>query len=271
MTENNNMRLLMAAAVLTVVAGCASTPKEQPPTVEVTPTAAQPSGPSPEELAARAEAQEAIQAAREKIREARELGVPVGEAEAKLQAAEEAFAAGDYGRAKQLAEEARHAAEATINQYYLNKARPLIEEAQGLRGRMTPGEAARLSEAEQAYQAGRGKRAYELIAPLVTAVKARQPEVYVVQPGDNLWDIAASGKIYDDPYLWPLLYRANQDQIVDADLIYPGQRLRVDRNATPEEIQGAIEHAKTRGPWQLGVVEENDREYLRRWPLLRVE
>ncbi len=272
---DNNNRLMLTAAVAALLAGCASTPKEQPPTVEAAPAPAaapaQPAGPSPEELAARAEAQAAIERAREKIAEARELGALWRDSEAKLSAAEEAFAAGDYARAKRLAEQAAREAELAINQHYLEKARPLIEEGQALRGRMTPEEAGRLSQAEQAYQAKEGQRAYELIAPLVTAVRGRLPEEYVVQPGDNLWDIAQRGQIYDNPFMWPLLYRANQDQIEDADLIYPGQRLRVDREATPEEIEAAIEHAKTRGPWQLGVVEESDLEYLRQWPLLRVE
>ncbi len=268
-------RLILSAAALAVVAGCATTPKEEPPVVEAAgaPSAPppQPAGPSPEELAARAAAEEAIAAARERIEEARRLGALWRDSEAKLKAAEEAFAGGDYARAKRLAEQAGREAELAINQHYLERARPLIEEGQALRGRMTEAEAARLSQAEQAYQAKEGRRAFELISPLVSAVRGREPEIYVVRPGDNLWDIAERGAIYGNPYLWPLLFRANQDQIEDADLIYPGQRLRVDRNATPEEIQGAIEHAKNRGPWALGVVEESDIEYLRAWPLLRIE
>jgi nucleoid-associated protein YgaU len=37
-----------------------------------------------------------------------------------------------------------------------------------------------------------------------------------------------------DPTLWPLLYRANRDQIKDPSLLYPGQRLTIpDFDETP--------------------------------------
>ncbi|NOR52314.1 MAG: LysM peptidoglycan-binding domain-containing protein, partial [Gammaproteobacteria bacterium] len=46
---------------------------------------------------------------------------------------------------------------------------------------------------------------------------------YVVEQGDNLWTISGQEDIYDNPYQWPLIYKANRDQIRDADLIFPGQ------------------------------------------------
>lgn len=89
-----------------------------------------------------------------------------------------------------------------------------------------------------------------------------ESDYYTVRPGDNLWDISAMPDIYGDPYRWPLIYKANQDRIADADLIYPGQSLMISRGNTPFEIDAAIYHARTRGAWTLGVVEETDREYL---------
>lgn len=87
-------------------------------------------------------------------------------------------------------------------------------------------------------------------------------DYYTVRPGDNLWDISAQGEIYGDPYRWPLIFKANQDKIADADLIYPGQTLTITRGNSPFEIDSAIYHARTRGAWTLGVVEDTDREYL---------
>lgn len=87
-------------------------------------------------------------------------------------------------------------------------------------------------------------------------------DYYTVRPGDNLWDISGMPDIYGDPYRWPLIYKANQDKIADADLIYPGQTLTITRGNAPFEIDAAIHHARTRGAWTLGVVEETDREYL---------
>ena len=85
---------------------------------------------------------------------------------------------------------------------------------------------------------------------------------YEVVRGDNLWDISGKPSVYADPYQWPLIYKANSDQIKDADLIYPGQVLTVDTAPSSSEVDAAIQHAKTRGSWSLGVVEESDKAYL---------
>ena len=94
------------------------------------------------------------------------------------------------------------------------------------------------------------------------APAAPQDEVYTVVKGDCLWCISAKSEIYNDPYQWPVLYRANRDQIKDADLIYPGQELTVDRNASHAVKMAADKHARTRGAWALGVVEDSDKEFL---------
>ena len=72
------------------------------------------------------------------------------------------------------------------------------------------------------------------IGPLVgmlAELQARLPRQtdmdYVVNHGDNLWDIAGAEDIYADPYMWPRIYRANRDQIRDPDLIFPKQTLVV--------------------------------------------
>lgn len=85
---------------------------------------------------------------------------------------------------------------------------------------------------------------------------------YTVVRGDTLWDISGSTLAYNDPYQWPLIYRANQDKIDDADLIYPGQRLTIEGNPSSSAVDAAIRHAKTRGAWELGPIEESDKSYL---------
>jgi nucleoid-associated protein YgaU len=85
---------------------------------------------------------------------------------------------------------------------------------------------------------------------------------YSVVRGDNLWSISGKDEVYADPYQWPLIYKTNRDKIKDADLIYPGQVLDVDQNASASEIDAAINHAKTRGAWSLGDTEQSDRDYL---------
>ena len=85
---------------------------------------------------------------------------------------------------------------------------------------------------------------------------------YEVVAGDNLWDISGKSSIYGNPYQWPLIYKANSDQIKDADLIYPGQTLAIDTDPSDSDAAAAIQHAKTRGSWSIGVVEDSDKAYL---------
>lgn len=89
-------------------------------------------------------------------------------------------------------------------------------------------------------------------------------ETYSVVSGDSLWGIAAQSRIYGNPYQWPLIYKANADSISDADLIEPGQVLNIARGSSSDEIDAAVNHAKTRGEWSLGVTEDSDTAYLSR-------
>jgi nucleoid-associated protein YgaU len=56
-----------------------------------------------------------------------------------------------------------------------------------------------------------------------------KPRQYTVVSGDNLWNISGMEKIYADPIKWPRIYRANRDQIVDPNLIYPDWVLKIPR------------------------------------------
>jgi Tfp pilus assembly protein FimV len=73
-----------------------------------------------------------------------------------------------------------------------------------------------------------------LVLLVSTAASAESERVHVVQPGETLWQIAA--QVAGDPHLWPRLYRANRDQIVDPSRLYPGQVLSV-----PDFQDGATE------------------------------
>ncbi|MDH3218383.1 MAG: LysM peptidoglycan-binding domain-containing protein [Gammaproteobacteria bacterium] len=84
---------------------------------------------------------------------------------------------------------------------------------------------------------------------------------YLVVSGDNLWTIAGQSTIYGDPYMWPLIYKTNSGQIKDADLIFPGQYFYIPKAKGPERA-AAIEHARNRGAWSIGVTEASDLDYL---------
>ena len=57
--------------------------------------------------------------------------------------------------------------------------------------------------------------------PALAAAVARSGRHIVVQPGNSLWRIARAA--YGEGLRYTVIYRANQEQIRDPDLIYPGQ------------------------------------------------
>lgn len=79
-------------------------------------------------------------------------------------------------------------------------------------------------------------------------VAKKYPSQHIVTKGEKLWIIAKYKTIYDDPYLWPLIYKANRDQIKGPHHIYPGQILQIPRGLTPEEIMQARSQAKALEP-----------------------
>ncbi len=58
---------------------------------------------------------------------------------------------------------------------------------------------------------------------------------YTVRRGETLPQIAARTEIYNDSSLWPLIYRANRDQIRDPKHLWPGQVLKIPRHFTRDE------------------------------------
>lgn len=138
-----------------------------------------------------------------------------------------------------------------------------------------------ISQAEEALRAGDTGKAIQLanqarrqaenalkqMRDQMARAEASAPMVsdsYAVVSGDTLWGISAKSSIYGNPYQWPLIFKANRSQIKDADLIFPGQNFTIRRDAATAEIDAAVNHARTRGAWSLGVVEASDEAYLTR-------
>lgn len=67
---------------------------------------------------------------------------------------------------------------------------------------------------------------------------------HTAKRGETLPLIAAQPEVYNDPALWPLLYRANRDQIKDPRHIWPGQVLRIPRNNSREEVSEARRYSQ---------------------------
>ena len=65
------------------------------------------------------------------------------------------------------------------------------------------------------------------------------PTSYTVHRGETLPQIAGRSEIYNQASLWPIIYRANRDQIRDPKHLWPGQVLKIPRNFSREEASEA--------------------------------
>lgn len=61
------------------------------------------------------------------------------------------------------------------------------------------------------------------------------PASYTVRRGETLPQISARTEIYNDSSLWPIIYRANRDQIRDPKRLWPGQVFIIPRNFSRDE------------------------------------
>lgn len=210
MSVSKIFKKLSILAMFGLIVGCASTPQVD------------------ENAVTEAMAKEAMDAAAQVIDRGNALGADTLSAQALLTQAQSAFAAGDYARALELANQAKAEAEAAL--------------------------AARRAEiaAQQAAAAANAN-----------VSEASSSSSYQVVSGDSLWSIAGSSAGYGDPYQWPLIYKANKSQIKDADLIFPGQVFDI-VSGSASEVEAAIQHAKTRGAWSIGSEESSDAAYLAR-------
>jgi hypothetical protein len=87
--------------------------------------------------------------------------------------------------------------------------------------------------------------------PVPAANVEKAPEAsYVVKKGDSLWKIAASKKVLGDPFAWPLIFKANRDQIQDPDFIDVHEDLNYKKNYSKDEIADAVEKAEQTPPFE---------------------
>lgn len=87
------------------------------------------------------------------------------------------------------------------------------------------------------------------VPPLPTPAPTVVPNSYIVQKGDSLWAISGQEKIMGDYFRWPLLFKANRDQIIDPDLIEPDQDLTWKEFYSVPEIEDAVGKAKETPPY----------------------
>jgi len=75
------------------------------------------------------------------------------------------------------------------------------------------------------------------------------PLSHEVVKGECLWWIAEYEEIYNDPFMWPLIYKANRNQINDPDLIYPGQVFYIPRTFSLDKLKDSRQSAGAPKPY----------------------
>jgi nucleoid-associated protein YgaU len=67
---------------------------------------------------------------------------------------------------------------------------------------------------------------------------------YTIVSGDSLWSIAGESNVYGDSMLWPILYKANRDEIADPDLIRVDQVIKIPTDPTDAQKDVALREAE---------------------------
>ena len=106
-------------------------------------------------------------------------------------------------------------------------------------------EAAAKAEAEAEAELRRQAQQLVVAETTQTALKKNKiplpalPTVYTVRRGETLPQISARAEIYNDSSLWPIIFRANRDQIRDPKRLWPGQVFTIPRNFSRNEANEA--------------------------------
>jgi len=108
---------------------------------------------------------------------------------------------------------------------------------------------------------------HRVLAEATTARKEEferiYPSIYTVKEDETLLDIAAHREIFNDSFMWPLIYKANRDQIRDPKFVFPNQRLTIPRDITREDIIEARKEADAPPPYDPPKDAYNPRFYRR--------
>ena len=174
------------------------------------------------------DARQSVEAA-ESIGAEKHAPVAMNSAQQLLSRAQDDFEAGEYDEAQKEALAAREAARQAV----------AISQAKQASAKMAKKEPVPPATLVTEPPAAVTQETSEPAAP--------KPDFYTVNENDNLWSIAAKTSVYGDPLLWPLILKANADQISNADLILPGLILKLESGLSENEQDAARKHARQRG------------------------
>lgn len=196
----------------------------------------------------RLDAEQAIAVAQSEVDEAQEVGADVAKPKDVLENARKLLGKENYYKAKSEADRAGKMARRLKEEILakirakedalsaIERASKIISEAESLGGDVTEPESmlARAKAEFDNENYGRAielaDKAYELARDILDLLKT---DTYVVGTWEAdkacLWNIAGKERTYNDPWKWKRIYNANKDKIMDSDLIYPNQILKIPR------------------------------------------
>jgi nucleoid-associated protein YgaU len=163
-------------------------------------------------------------------------------AEAALRHAEELVRQGNFQAARELLP------------YATAQARRASEQAVATKHELAKRQAEKLAAEREQREAEQKshKLAPAVVKPApVVKVPVQKLSSYQVTTEESLWQIAARDAVYADGSLWPLLYKANRDQIKDPRKVYPGQTLDIPRTSIQKELDEARQEAIDSGIFPL--------------------
>ena len=105
----------------------------------------------------------------------------------------------------------------------------------------------RQQEQQEAAHKALQKKLHEAADAEQTLRAAQTATSYSVRRGETLPQIAARPEIYNDTALWPIIYRANRDQVRDPYQLWPGQILKIPRGFSKDEAVEARRQSYRRG------------------------
>ncbi len=131
--------------------------------------------------------------------------------------------------------------------------------------------------ASQIIEDARKKAQNILLEAQITAAKARleeferiYPATYKVKEGETIIDIARRREIFNDQFMWPLIYKSNRDQMRDPKVVFPGQILSIPRDVSFEELIEARKQAGAPPPY-IPPYNAYNPEFYRRYLLIKPE
>ena len=206
---------------------------------------------------------ESLEGAREIVARAYAVGAPQsapGEyqlASSALQAAELQIKGGEYRKAARTLELAKRYAEEALNLATKRKQQLIAEQKKTEEeNRLVLSKQRELEKQAELKLQQERKLQKKVIKPAprpgIPVVKKIAPIIVEpilvdnveVQSGENLAMIAARVEVYNDALLWPLIYKANRDQIKDPKEIFLGQTFVIPRDKTRDEAGNARQEAR---------------------------